>query len=226
MTYAVKEMFKTIQGEGINAGRAAVFVRFAGCNLWNGRESGRGAPACAQWCDTDFVGTDGEGGGRFGSVFDLRDAILRTWDSKEHPFVVFTGGEPTLQLDKSLVNMLTADGLDCAVETNGTTDSWLPPWWSVCVSPKGNNPLVRTQGAELKLIFGQPEEGAQPYVFETMASVGALTFKRYYLQPMEPLPGGDHDTTWKEAMAETAAYVQEHPFWRLSLQTHKWIGLP
>lgn len=213
MGYAVKEIFATLQGEGFHAGRAAVFCRFAGCNLWSGREADRakGAGGCARWCDTDFVGTDGHGGGRFDHADALADAVAAAWPAGDaRRFVVCTGGEPLLQLDETLVDALHARGFEVAVETNGTL---LPPrgvdW--ICVSPKDHGALLLTAGHELKLVY--PQAHARPEVFEEMA------FAHLFLQPMDG----------PERAAHTAAavrYCQERPRWRLSLQTHKLIGIP
>ena len=210
MTYSVKEMFYTLQGEGANAGQPAVFCRFAGCNLWTGREQDRGAAIC-QFCDTDFVGTDGDGGGKFDSAQALAQAIARFWpaDDTQHRFVVLTGGEPLLQVDAALVDALHAFNFKIAVETNGTV---LPPagidW--LCVSPKAGSQQVVTRGQELKLVF--PQLGADPGQFS------ALNFDNFYLQPMDG-PAAAANT------AAAVAYCQQHPQWRLSLQTHKLIGI-
>ena len=210
MTYAVKEIFYTLQGEGRQAGRAAVFCRFAGCNLWSGREEDRAAAAC-QFCDTDFVGTDGEGGGRFATAEALADAVAATWaGAGGDRFVVFTGGEPLLQLDAALLAAMHAHGFTCAVETNGTQEP--PPGidW-VCVSPKAGVPLALAGGDEIKLIY--PQEGLEP------AHVEDMSFKHFWLQPM--------DGVAREANTQAAvAYCLAHPRWRLSLQTHKVIGIP
>lgn len=210
MTYAVKEIFYTLQGEGGNAGRPAVFCRFAGCNLWSGREEDRGEAVC-QFCDTDFVGTDGEGGGRFESAAALADAIAACWPGgAERRFVVFTGGEPLLQLDAALVAAIHARGFACAVETNGTQE---PPQgldW-ICVSPKAGAPLRLTRGQELKLVYPQP--GLDPEDF------AKLDFASFWLQPMD---GPDRAAN----TAAAVAYCLAHPRWRLSLQTHKLIGIP
>jgi 7-carboxy-7-deazaguanine synthase (Cx14CxxC type) len=210
MTYAVKEIFYTLQGEGGNAGRPAVFCRFAGCNLWSGREEDRGEAVC-QFCDTDFVGTDGEGGGRFETAAALADAIAACWrGGAERRFVVFTGGEPLLQLDAALVAAIHARGFACAVETNGTQE---PPQgldW-ICVSPKAGAPLRLTRGQELKLVYPQP--GLDPEDF------AMLDFASFWLQPMD---GPDRAAN----TAAAVAYCLAHPRWRLSLQTHKLIGIP
>ncbi len=210
MAYAVKEMFATLQGEGAQAGRASVFCRFAGCNLWSGREGDRAAATC-RFCDTDFVGTDGVGGGRFGNAHALADAIAACWTGgAPHRYVVFTGGEPLLQLDRALLDAVRARGFEVAVETNGTLEAPDGIDW-ICVSPKAGASLVQRGGAELKLVFPQP--GLDP---EAMAG---LPFRHFFLQPMDG----------PERAANTAAavsYCLAHPRWRLSLQTHKMIGIP
>jgi 7-carboxy-7-deazaguanine synthase len=208
MTYSVKEIFYTLQGEGRQAGRAAVFCRFAGCNLWSGREEDRASATC-QFCDTDFVGTDGTGGGRFASAVALAAAVARVWEGAGERFVVCTGGEPLLQLDADLVVALKAEGFTIAIETNGTL---LPPpgidW--ICVSPKAGAPLALTRGDELKLIF--PQSGAAPERFE------GLAFDHFLLQPMDgPVRAAN--------TAAAIAYCLAHPRWRLSLQTHKFLGI-
>lgn len=210
MAYAVKEAFLTLQGEGLNAGRVAVFCRFAGCNLWTGREQDRSQSMC-QFCDTDFVGVDGENGGRFTEARALASRLAGLWGaSRARRFVVLTGGEPLLQLDAALLAALHARGFSCAVETNGTL---APPdgldW--ICVSPKAGAPLVLTAGDELKLVF--PQAGLDPESFS------GLAFRHFFLQPMDG-PAQDANT------AQAAAYCLAHPRWRLSLQTHKLIGLP
>ncbi|MFZ5623979.1 MAG: 7-carboxy-7-deazaguanine synthase [Gemmatimonadota bacterium] len=210
MTYAVKEIFYTLQGEGAHTGRPAVFCRFAGCNLWTGREADRAGAVC-QFCDTDFVGTDGPGGGKFADAEALAEAIAACWPGDEgHRFVVCTGGEPLLQVDAPLVEALHARGFTIAVETNGTR---LPPpgidW--ICVSPKAGAELVLTRGQELKLVYPQP--GAEPERYE------GLDFERRFLQPMD---GPDRERNTALALA----YVLRHPAWRLSLQTHKLLGIP
>ena len=210
MTYAVKELFKTLQGEGAQAGRAAVFFRFAGCNLWSGREEDRAEAVC-RFCDTEFVGTDGAGGGKFVTAAELAEAITRTWDgASDRRYVVFTGGEPLLQLDATLIEAVHAKGFEIAVETNG---SLAPPpgidW--VCVSPKAGAPFLLKAGNELKLVFPQP--GIDPAVLET------LPFGHFWVQPMDG-PAGAANT--KAAVA----FCLANPKWRLSLQTHKIIGIP
>jgi len=211
MTYLVKELFLTLQGEGHQAGSAAVFCRFTGCNLWTGREEHRSIAVC-QFCDTDFVGTDGPGGGQFPTAEALADAIEATWTaaSKAERLVVCTGGEPLLQLDDELVATLHARGFRIAIETNGTL---APPdgvdW--ICMSPKAGADLVLTSGDELKLVYPQP--GLAP------ESVTDLAFGHFYLQPMD---GPDRDAN----TAAAVAYCLEHPRWRLSMQTHKYLGIP
>jgi 7-carboxy-7-deazaguanine synthase len=211
MTYAVKEIFYTLQGEGANTGRAAVFCRFAGCNLWSGREQDRLDATC-QFCDTDFVGTDGPGGGRFVSAEALAAAVAATWPegSPRRRFVVCTGGEPLLQLDTPLIEALHRQGFEIAVETNGTVP---PPdgvdW--LCVSPKSGAELVVRAGDEIKLVF--PQAGADPADFES------LRFNHFFLQPMD---GPDREANTAAALQ----YCLVHPRWRLSLQTHKLLGIP
>ena len=211
MSYSVKEIFFTLQGEGAQAGRAAVFCRFAGCNLWTGRESDRATAIC-QFCDTDFFGTDGTGGGKFASAEALADAIASEWTAKDaggRRLVVCTGGEPLLQVDEPLIDALHARDFEIAVETNGTIAA--PPGldW-ICVSPKAGAPLVQTTGNELKLVY--PQSRALPSAFEE------LTFQHFFLQPMDG-PVRDANT------AAVIRYCMEHPRWRLSLQTHKMVGI-
>jgi 7-carboxy-7-deazaguanine synthase (Cx14CxxC type) len=211
MSYTVKEIFYTLQGEGAQAGRPAVFCRFAGCNLWSGREADRHAAIC-QFCDTDFVGTDGAGGGKFVTADELADAVARCWpDLKQgHPYVVCTGGEPLLQLDKPLIAALHARGFEIAIETNGTQPA--PPGldW-ICVSPKAGTELVLTRGDELKLIY--PQAGAEPEKFLH------LDFQHFFLQPLD---GAQRVANTQAALA----FCLAHPHWRLSLQTHKLLGIP
>ena len=210
MTYTVKEIFYTLQGEGGQAGRAAVFCRFAGCNLWSGREADRASAIC-RFCDTDFVGTDGPGGGKFGTAQSLAEAIAAQWPGQAggEPLVVCTGGEPLLQLDAAAVEAIHAEGFEIAVETNGTQPA--PPGldW-ICVSPKANAEVVLTKGAELKLVF--PQADAMPERFEP------LDFRHFFLQPMD---GPDRQRNLQMAVE----YCLRHPKWRLSLQTHKVIGI-
>jgi 7-carboxy-7-deazaguanine synthase len=209
MTYSVKEIFLTLQGEGGQAGRAAVFCRFAGCNLWSGREADRASAVCT-FCDTDFVGTDGPGGGRFVTAEDLAQAILEQWQGGERErLVVFTGGEPLLQIDGLLINALHHRHFAIAVETNGTIKAPDGIDW-VCVSPKADAPLAQLSGQELKLVYPQP--GVDPERF------AALDFERFLIQPMD---GPERDANTKAAIA----YCLSHPRWRLSVQTHKYIGI-
>ena len=209
MSYAVKEIFLTLQGEGAHAGRAAVFCRFSGCNLWSGREQDRAGAVC-QFCDTDFVGTDGTLGGRFAAAEELADTIAAQWTGETAGrYVVLTGGEPLLQVDAALIAALHARGFAVAVETNGTI---IPPdgmdW--ICVSPKAGADLVLKRGHELKLVY--PQDGAQPESF------AGLDFERFSLQPMD---GPDVAQNTEAAIA----YCLRHPQWRLSLQTHKTLGI-
>jgi 7-carboxy-7-deazaguanine synthase len=208
MTYSVKEMFYTLQGEGARAGRAAVFVRFAGCNLWSGREQDRASAIC-QFCDTEFVGTDGDGGGKFETAEALADAAAALWPGGGAPYVVCTGGEPLLQLDAPLIAALHARGFEIAIETNGTILAPAGIDW-VCVSPKAGAELVQRTGNELKLVY--PQSGCDPSQFED------LRFEHFFLSPM--------DSAAREANTQAAiAYCLAHPRWRISLQTHKFIGL-
>jgi 7-carboxy-7-deazaguanine synthase len=208
VTYTVKEIFYTLQGEGAHAGRPAVFCRFAGCNLWTGREADRATAVC-QFCDTDFVGI-GPDGGRFDTAQSLADAVAAQWPTQDgSPFVVCTGGEPLLQLDAPLIDAFHGVGFDVAVETNGTQ---IPPKgidWT-CVSPKANADLVLTAGDELKLVY--PQDGGDP------ARYARLAFHHFYLQPMD---GPDLATNTHRAID----YCLRHPQWRLSLQSHKLVGL-
>jgi 7-carboxy-7-deazaguanine synthase (Cx14CxxC type) len=210
VTYSVKELFKTLQGEGARSGRAAVFCRFAGCNLWSGREEDRASAACT-FCDTDFVGVDGPGGGKFNSAEGLADAIAQTWGAgREWRYVVFTGGEPLLQLDADLVDAVHARGFAIGIETNGTLPAPVGIDW-VCVSPKADSRLVQTSGQELKLVY--PQDRAPPNAFEHLA------FRHFFLQPMD---GPDRARNVELAVA----YCLENPRWRISLQTHKLMGIP
>ncbi len=210
MSYAVKEIYYTLQGEGAQVGRPAVFCRFAGCNLWSGREADRAAAIC-RFCDTEFVGTDGPGGGRFPTADGLADAVHARWPAgAPAPLVVCTGGEPLLQLDPPLIQAFHQRGLAVAIETNGTLAA--PPGidW-ICVSPKAEAPLVQASGDELKLVY--PQAGAEPERFAN------LPFTHFFLQPMD---GPDRVQNTDLA----ARYCLAHPPWRLSLQVHKLIGLP
>jgi 7-carboxy-7-deazaguanine synthase (Cx14CxxC type) len=209
MSYAVKEIFKTLQGEGAQAGRAAVFCRFAGCNLWSGREEDRAAAAC-RFCDTDFVGMDGTLGGRYAAAEELAAVVERTWDGpRAHRFVVLTGGEPLLQVDGDLLEALHGRGFEIALETNGTVD--LPPGidW-VCVSPKTPDELKVRKGDELKLVYPQADVPPEAFV--------GLDFRRFSLQPMD---GPDVAENTRRAIA----YCLAHPQWQLSTQTHKHLGI-
>jgi 7-carboxy-7-deazaguanine synthase len=213
VTYAVKEMFATLQGEGAQSGRASVFCRFAGCNLWSGREPDRAAAQC-RFCDTDFIGTDGPGGGRFPDADSLANAIAAFWPGGPGGYVVFTGGEPLLQLDAPLLDAVHARGLTAAVETNGTIAAPAGVDW-LCVSPKAGTTLVQRTGAELKLVFPQPD--LMPDRFD--APDLAYDFTHRFLQPMD---GPDRAAN----TAAAVAYCLAHPRWRLSLQMHKMIGIP
>jgi len=211
MSYRVKEIFYTLQGEGANTGRPAVFCRFAGCNLWSGHEQDR-AQAICQFCDTDFVGVDGTGGGEFASADDLAQSISSFWPAPSgagQPFVVCTGGEPLLQLDPPLIESLHRLGFTLAIETNGTCSCPEGVDW-ICVSPKAGAKLLLQAGDELKLIF--PQDGLEPEQFETLA------FQHFFLQPMD---GPDRERYTQLAVR----YCLEHPRWRLSLQTHKFLGI-
>lgn len=210
MSYTVKEIFKTLQGEGAHSGRAAVFCRFSGCNLWSGREEDRANASCT-FCDTDFVGMDGENGGRYRDAEALADLIERVWGhSRAGRYVVCTGGEPLLQLDTPLIAALHERAFEIAVETNGTVEAPADLDW-IAVSPKRGNPLRINAGSELKLIF--PQQGVDPSDFAN------LDFEKFWLQPMD---GPNRDTNTAAAIA----YCMDHPAWRLSLQTHKYIGIP
>lgn len=211
MTYLVKELFYTLQGEGTHAGRPAVFCRFTGCNLWTGREEHRSTAIC-QFCDTDFVGTDGPGGGHFRSPSELAEAVGSTWHAGDDSrrFVVCTGGEPLLQLDAPLLDALHAQGFEVAIETNGTIEVPSGVDW-VCMSPKAGSETICVAGDELKLIYPQP--GAEPERF------AGLAFDHFFLQPMD---GPDRD----QNAALGVEYCLEHPQWHLSLQTHKYLGIP
>ncbi|MBU6504196.1 MAG: 7-carboxy-7-deazaguanine synthase [Betaproteobacteria bacterium] len=210
MSYAVKEIFRTLQGEGLNAGRTAVFCRFAGCNLWSGREVDRAQAVCT-FCDTDFVGTDGTGGGRFETASGLASAIAACWgEGTGSRLVVLTGGEPLLQVDAELVGALHGQGFEIALETNGTLQAPSGIDW-VCVSPKAGAPIVQRHGDELKLVYPQP--GLLPEQFEN------LEFRHFLLQPMDGPKQAENTSL-------AVAYCQAHPRWRLSVQTHKLLGLP
>jgi 7-carboxy-7-deazaguanine synthase len=214
MSYSLKEIFYTLQGEGANTGRPAVFCRFAGCNLWSGHEKDRASAIC-QFCDTDFVGTDGPGGGHFASAADVARAVSALWPEQREargarPLVVCTGGEPLLQLDEALVAAFHEEGFEVAIESNGTRPA--PPGidW-ICVSPKAGADLVLRSGEELKLIF--PQENADPELYVN------LDFQHFFLQPMD----GPHR---EENTLLALRYCLKHPQWKLSLQTHKLLGIP
>ena len=208
--YSVKEIFYTLQGEGANAGTPAVFCRFAGCNLWSGREEDRATATC-DFCDTEFVGTDGPGGGRFAGAEALADAVAAAWPagSRAHRFVVCTGGEPLLQLDRAAIDALHRRDFRVAIETNGTLAAPEGIDW-ICVSPKASAPLAQEAGDELKLVF--PQASAPPERFE------GLAFAHFFLQPMD---GPRREANTREAVR----YCLEHPRWRLSIQSHKVIGI-
>ncbi|HWM71724.1 MAG TPA: 7-carboxy-7-deazaguanine synthase [Steroidobacteraceae bacterium] len=213
MAYAVKEIFYTLQGEGAHTGRPAVFLRFAGCNLWTGleRDRDKGPGGCSRWCDTDFVGTDGSGGGKFRSPADLVSAVASHWPHSDvQPFVVCTGGEPLLQLDAPLVEEFNSAGWFVAVETNGTVDPPAGKLW-LTVSPKAHCELRVLRGNELKLVF--PQVGVEPERFQDLA------FEHFFLQPMD---SPDKSRNTQQALQ----YCLAHPQWRLSLQTHKILNIP
>ncbi|RFF27340.1 MULTISPECIES: 7-carboxy-7-deazaguanine synthase [unclassified Wenzhouxiangella] len=211
MTYTVREIFHTLQGEGLNAGHPAVFLRFAGCNLWSGREAHRASAIC-QFCDTEFVGTGGPGGGKFADGQSLATAVARRWprEAQGPKLVVCTGGEPLLQLDEAAIDALHGQGFEVAVETNGTLAAPAGIDW-LCVSPKAGADLVLRQGDELKLVF--PQAGIEP------ANLEGLGFRHFLLQPMD-------GPELKENTRRAIDYCMQHPRWRLSVQTHKLLGLP
>lgn len=214
MTYSVKEIYLTVQGEGVQTGMPAVFLRFAGCNLWSGLERDR-ADAVCKFCDTDFIGVNGPGGGKFKTADDLADRVKSFWPGGGQPWVVCTGGEPLLQLDAPLISALHAKGFKVAVETNGTLKA--PPGldW-ICVSPKADAELKQTSGHELKLVFPQAENS--PSDFEH------LSFDYFSLQPRDDSYLGDIKKTAHSKAAFD--YCLKNPKWRLSVQTHKWVGVP
>lgn len=209
MAYSVKEIFYTLQGEGAHAGRAAVFCRFAGCNLWSGREEDRSTAVC-RFCDTDFVGTNGDGGGKFATAAELAQAIASRWPQQDRGkrFVVCTGGEPLLQLDRALIDALHAENFFIAIETNGTLPAPAEIDW-ICVSPKSRAPLVQRRGNELKFVY--PQE-LDPRSFQD------LEFEHFFLQPMD-------GPNAREAVRQSIEFCQQNPKWRLSLQTHKIVGI-
>ncbi|MEQ1887176.1 MAG: 7-carboxy-7-deazaguanine synthase [Bryobacteraceae bacterium] len=209
MKYSVKEIFYTLQGEGAQAGRPAVFSRFAGCNLWSGREDDRASAVC-RFCDTDFVGVDGTGGSKYSSEMELANAIAKLWQgTSDHRFVVCTGGEPLLQLDARLIEALHERGFEIAIETNGTLAVPVGVDW-ICVSPKAGTELVMRSGHELKLVYPQP--GAEPEKYQS------LNFQHFFLQPMD---GPEQQSNTRRAID----YCMANPQWRLSLQTHKLLGI-
>jgi len=210
MSYAVKEIYSTIQGEGFHTGRPAVFLRFAGCNLWSGREEDRASAVC-DFCDTDFVGVDGPGGGKFTDAPDLARAARSEGERTAHPgFIVITGGEPMLQLDRPLIDALHVEGFEIAIETNGTLPVPREVDW-ITVSPKAGADFVQRQGHELKLVYPQPELLPE--------RLSGLRFDHYFLQPMDG-PERDRNT------ALAVDFCRRHPRWKLSLQTHKYLGIP
>jgi 7-carboxy-7-deazaguanine synthase len=214
MTYTVREIYYTLQGEGAQAGRPAVFLRFAGCNLWSGREKDRASAVC-RFCDTEFVGTGGPGGGKFETANQLVDAVVAAWPGNQgdaNRYVVCTGGEPLLQLDSSAIEALHSAGFEVGVETNGTIRAPEGIDW-ICVSPKASAPVLQTRGDELKLVYPQEEADAQPEVFAD------LDFVHHFLQPL------DNQDKDKNTLA-AIEYCLAHPAWKLSLQTHKLIGIP
>jgi len=214
MTYSVKEIYYTLQGEGARTGRPAVFLRFAGCNLWSGRETDRATAVC-RFCDTEFVGTDGPGGGKFTSAGELAEAVAAHWpvsSGPTAPYVVCTGGEPLLQLDDEAISALHDRGFEVGVETNGTLPAPATLDW-ICVSPKAGAPVRQQRGDELKLVFPQAEPEAQPENF------AGMSFTHHFLQPLD-------DSRKDENTRAAVEYCLRHPLWKLSLQTHKLIGIP
>ena len=207
-SYAVKEMFLTLQGEGMQVGRRAVFLRFAGCNLWNGREEDRATAIC-RFCDTDFVGLDGDAGGRYPDADALADKALALWGAVTGPFIVMTGGEPLLQIDDALIAALKARGFETAVETNGTQPAPAGIDW-ICVSPKAGSEVVLRRGNELKLVWPQPAIDPE--------ELAEWDFEYFLLQPMD-------GPTLASARDAAIAYILDHPRWRLSTQTHKVVGI-
>lgn len=213
MTYSVKEIYYTLQGEGAHTGRPAVFLRFSGCNLWSGREMHRAESVC-RFCDTDFVGTDGPGGGKFETARDLTLAVGRAWPAGRDqgaPYVVCTGGEPLLQLDPAAISALHAAGFEIGVESNGTLEAPAGIDW-LCISPKGRAAVVQTTGNELKLVYPQAEPEAQPPMF------AGMRFEHFFLQPLD-------SPERAENTRRTIDYCLSNPQWKLSLQTHKIVGI-
>jgi len=213
MTYSVKEIYYTLQGEGAHTGRPAVFLRFSGCNLWSGRETHREQAIC-RFCDTEFVGVDGPGGGKFESAEELAAAVAKCWgtsSSRGRPYVVCTGGEPLLQLDESAIAALHDAGFEIGVESNGTIKAPDGIDW-LCISPKGSASLKQLSGDELKLVYPQLEKSAQPCEFED------LSFQHFFLQPLD---NPEHDKNTRQAIE----YCKQNPHWKLSVQTHKYLGL-
>lgn len=210
MSYAVKEIFLTLQGEGAQAGRRAVFLRFAGCNLWSGREEDRATATC-QFCDTDFVGTNGENGGKYADAAALADKVQSLWGEADGtPYVVITGGEPMLQLDAALVDALHARGFEIGVESNGTLPAVPGIDW-LCISPKAGSDVVQTRGNELKLVWPQPGSDWK--------SMESWSFDHFLIQPMDSVARAEN-------LQAAIQFVMDHPKWRLSLQNHKALGLP
>jgi 7-carboxy-7-deazaguanine synthase (Cx14CxxC type) len=209
--YSVKEAYYTLQGEGFHTGRPAVFLRFAGCNLWSGREQHRLEAIC-KFCDTDFVGTDGPGGGKFESPQDLAAHVDSLWPGGDNKYVVCTGGEPLLQLDTELIDAFHASGIEVAIESNGTIAAPAGIDW-ICISPKANAPVLQRSGHELKLVYPQAEPETAPEKFEQME------FEHFSLQPLQ-------DENWEENTQAAIQYCLDNPCWRLSLQTHKYLGIP
>ena len=213
MTYSIKEMYYTLQGEGAHTGRPAVFLRFAGCNLWSGREEHREQSVC-RFCDTEFVGVDGPGGGKFQSAAELADAVSQHWSTTNtdaQAYVVCTGGEPLLQLDTAAIDALHQAGFEIGVESNGTIPAPDGIDW-LCISPKGDAKLAQLTGDELKLVYPQVEENAQPRKFEH------LSFNHFYLQPMD-------SPVREENTVQAIEFCKQNPRWKLSLQTHKYLGI-
>ena len=217
MSYSIKEIFYSLQGEGARSGRPAVFCRFSGCNLWSGEEKHRVSAEC-QFCDTDFIGTDGDGGGKFETAQALTETLRDFWPDLQTgaPYVVFTGGEPLLQLDSVLIDAMHAAGFEIAVETNGTLQAPQGIDW-LCVSPKGQTVLQQTSGNELKLVY--PQTGVDPGCFDE------LDFDHFYLQPLAPLDDVLLTQTATPAATQCTEYCLAHPQWHLSLQTHKTLGI-